>query len=186
MMNQTTRTIHGYLGELNDCLRDLPRGRREEITGDIRAHIDAALDEAGEQSPAVIASILDQLGAPEEIAAAARVDSPPQRTRVCALDIVTIVLLLVGGVVLPFVGWILGVLMLWASNTWRTKDKVVATLLIPGGLFASFVAGFISAHRLSGGPGAGTWTLLTLVLILTIGGPLFTTVWLTRHAHRVV
>ena len=122
-MKQTTPTVHGYLDQLDRCLRDLPRGRREEITREIRTNIDAALDDAGGQSPAVVATILDQLGSPEEIADAARIDAPPHRPRIATRDVTTIVLLLVGGVLLPFIGWFIGVVMLWASNAWRTRDK---------------------------------------------------------------
>lgn len=210
MKNQTTPAVDGYMDELNLCLRDLPRGRREEIIGEIRAHIDAALDDAGQQSPAVIATILDQLGSPEEIAAAARIDAPPQQSRITTRDTITILLLLIGGFVLPLIGWIIGVVMLWTSNAWRTRDKILATLLVPGGLLSGvFAVGAIPVYSMSGiettcrpqdpnfgtgadhcvttgGPGAGTWTLLTIVVILTIVGPLFTTFWLTRQARRLV
>lgn len=207
MKNQTTPTVHGYLDELNDCLRDLPRGRRDEITRDIRAHIDAALDDAGQQSAAVVATILDQLGSPEEIAAAARIDAPPHRPRISTRDIITILLLLIGGLMLPFIGWIIGVVMLWTSDAWRSRDKILATLLVPGGLFAPILLGglafavtttnCVSAPVVvpgtstpstssdtcssTGGPGIVGWILL----ILAVGGPFFTALWLARSARRL-
>ncbi len=206
-MKQTTPTVHGYLDELNHYLRDLPRGRREEITRDIRAHIDAALDDAGQQSPTVVATILDQLGSPEEIAAAARIDAPPHRPRISTRDIITILLLLIGGLVLPFIGWIIGVVMLWTSDAWRVRDKILATLLVPGGLFAPILLGglafavtttscvsapvVVSGTSTSstssdtcsstGGPGIVGWILL----ILAVGGPFFTALWLARSARRL-
>lgn len=207
MMKQTMPTVDGYLDELNRCLRDLPRGRREEIIRDIRAHIDSALEDAGGQSPAVIATILDQLGSPGEIAAAARVDAPPQQPRISTRDIITILLLLIGGLLVPFIGWIIGVVMLWTSDTWRSRDKVIATLFVPGGLLAPLVlgAGFalitqtscVSAPVVVSGPSApstisdtcsstgGPGALVWMLLALTLGGPLFTTFWLTRHARRL-
>ena len=90
------------------------------------------------------------------------------------------------------------------------EGQILATLLVPGGLLAGIVAaGSIPVYSMSGmettcrppdpyfgagtghcvttgGPGVGTWTLLTIALILTVGGPLFTTFWLTRRARRLI
>ncbi|MGI8577682.1 MAG: hypothetical protein ACR2KG_07135 [Nocardioidaceae bacterium] len=49
-------------------------------------------------------------------------------------DVAAVVLLLVGGVVVPVVGWLVGAVMLWSSTAWCVKDKLIATLLVPGGL----------------------------------------------------
>ena len=42
-------------------------------------------------------------------------------------------LILAGGF-LAGVGWILGIAWLWSSRTWTVTEKVLATLLIPGGI----------------------------------------------------
>lgn len=143
MANLTIPTVPGYLDELGRSLRDLPRARQKKVIRDIRAHIDAALVDAGDPSPAEIASILDHLGAPDEIAAAALADLPPVPPRIATRDVITIVLLLIGGVVLPVVGWIVGVVFLWSSNAWRARDKVLATLVVPGGLLPVLVLGTV-------------------------------------------
>ncbi|TWP36049.1 HAAS signaling domain-containing protein [Leekyejoonella antrihumi] len=212
MSNLTAPSVHHYLDELDRALHDLPRARRREILRDISAHIDAALADAPEQSPAVIATILDHLGTPTEIAEAARAELPPDRSRIAARDVIAIVLLLVGGVVVPFVGWLVGVVLLWTSTAWRTRDKLIGTLLVPGGLFApvllgggaTFFAsttedascGSVSAPTPSsaatvvqqctttGGPGIWSTILIIVLLIITVGGPLFSTFWLIRHARR--
>ena len=42
-------------------------------------------------------------------------------------------LVLAGGF-LAGVGWVVGVVWLWSSETWTRKEKTIATLLIPGGI----------------------------------------------------
>jgi hypothetical protein len=52
-------------------------------------------------------------------------------------DTVTVLLLMVGGLVLPFVGWLVSVGMLWAGPRWTRREKLLGTLvwpLGPGGL----------------------------------------------------
>lgn len=44
-------------------------------------------------------------------------------------EVATLFLLIV-----PVVGWLLGVVIAWRSAIWTTRDKVVATVLGPGGV----------------------------------------------------
>lgn len=217
MSNLTTPSARSYLQELNRALRDLPRARRREITRDIRAHIDAALADAPDQSPAMLATILDHLGTPVEIAEATRAELPPVQPRIAARDVTAIVLLLIGGIVVPFLGWLVGAVLLWTSTAWTAKDKIIATLLVPGGLLAPILLGGIAASTTSGsgsvgcgpvavpspsgaesgsaqvvqnctnstGPGVVPTILTIAFLIITVGGPLFSTFWLIRHARRL-
>lgn len=218
MSNLTKPSAQGYLEELNRALRDLPRGRRREISRDIRAHIDAALADAPAQSPAMLATILDHLGTPAEIAEAARAELPPVEPRIAARDVTAIVLLLVGGIVVPLVGWLVGAVLLWTSPAWRAKDKIIATVLVPGGMLAPVLLGGLAVAytttasgpvvcgpvpvplpsgpppggaqvaqncTTSAGPGVGSTILTVVVLIITVGGPLFSTFWLIRHARRL-
>lgn len=201
MPNLTTPSVQSYLDELDQALRDVPYGRRQEITRDIRAHIDAGLADAPQQTPTVIATLLDQLGTPAEIAEAAREELPPVRPRIAARDVFAMVLLLIGGFIVPLLGWILGAAMLWTSTAWRTKDKLIATLLVPGGLLtpglllvlllrSSSSCGPASTAPASSGnvqacaTTAGPAMLTIVLLIITVTGPVFTTFWLTRHAQR--
>jgi hypothetical protein len=48
-------------------------------------------------------------------------------------ETVAIVLLLVGGF-LWGVGWLVGVVLLWLSDVWTVRDKLIGTLVVPGGL----------------------------------------------------
>lgn len=42
-------------------------------------------------------------------------------------------LLLLGGFLLG-IGWFVGIGLLWTSNTWRLRDKLLGTFVLPGGL----------------------------------------------------
>lgn len=49
------------------------------------------------------------------------------------LETVALLLLLVGGF-FYVVGWFAGVVLLWLSRVWTRRDKVIGTLVVPGGL----------------------------------------------------
>ena len=50
------------------------------------------------------------------------------------IEVGALVMLLVGGLIVPIVGWFVGVVLLWVSNAWNVRDKVIGTLFVPGGL----------------------------------------------------
>ncbi len=56
--------------------------------------------------------------------------------RVGALEICAVIFLLIGGLIVPFIGWVVGVILLWVSPRWRRADKWLGTLVWPGGLLA--------------------------------------------------
>lgn len=114
-------------------------------------------------------------------------------------DVVTVFLLLVGGVTV--VGWVVGAVMLLASRRWTVRDKLVGLLVWPGGL-AVAVALVVFAptqqcvyvddsagRRHGGGECTGTaipgWLGVPL-LVLAIVGPLVTAVYLSHRARRAV
>jgi hypothetical protein len=113
-------------------------------------------------------------------------------------DAITVFLLLVGGVILPVVGWVAGAVMLLVSRRWTFRDKLVGLLVWPGGL--ALAAGLIvlaptrqcvyvddSAGHRHGGECTGTtipgWLGIPL-LVLAIIGPLLTAIYLARRARR--
>jgi hypothetical protein len=49
-------------------------------------------------------------------------------------EVAAVILLLFGGVVVTFLGWLAGVVLLWLSPPWRVREKVLGTLVLPGGL----------------------------------------------------
>jgi uncharacterized membrane protein len=142
-----------YLGRLDAAAWRLPAERRIELVAEVREHIDAAmLDRPGDE--AALRSVLDGLGAPEEIARAAveqeglpplpappSVPAPPAASNV--RDISTVLLLMFGGFLLGL-GWVVGIALLWTSTRWRTRDKWLATLVWPFGYAGVFVLSSIA------------------------------------------
>jgi hypothetical protein len=53
-------------------------------------------------------------------------------------EIGALILLPFGGVLLPLWGWFGGIALLWLSPRWRVRDKVIGTVVLPGGLFLAF------------------------------------------------
>lgn len=46
-------------------------------------------------------------------------------------SVVTVLLLILGGFVVPVVGWFAGVVMPWAGDRWSIGDKLLGTLIWP-------------------------------------------------------
>jgi hypothetical protein len=196
--------VRDYLGRLEKELADLPSARRREIVEEISEHIEearasGAADEAG------VRSLLERLGDPGDIAAEARERLGVPARQAGILEIAALVLLLIGGVVLPVVGWFVGVALLWASAVWTTRDKLVGTFVVPGGLGLSlFLAAFPAYTEacseeldpVSGAPIPGTQIctgsgppeamaiLGPILFVALLVAPLLTTVYLARRMRR--
>ncbi len=120
--------IEGYLARLHAAAAELTPGARNELLDDVRVHIAEARAREPEESDSAILNILDRLGEPAVVVTEARErlgvrQTPPYRPGL--LEIAAIVLL-------PFI-WPVGVILLWISPAWKTRDKVIGTLLPPGG-----------------------------------------------------
>jgi hypothetical protein len=136
------RLVDDYLDELDRELAGIPATRRHELADEIDDHIELARSELeGGGTEAEVRTLLDRLGDPAAIAADAAEGSvapaaPPRRGWVEGL---ALVLLPVGGLILPFAGWFVGVVLLWSSHAWRTRDKLLGTLVLPFGLLPAFL-----------------------------------------------
>ena len=157
--------IEGYLARLRAAAVDLTPGARDELTGDVRAHIAEARSRETEETDATILNILDRLGEPDELVSEARQrpnpstpgrqSAAPGPYRPGAMEIAAVVLL-------PFV-WPVGVILLWLSPAWRVRDKIIGSLLPPGGypgfffvlFFARLVFGFTITWNSGADPSAG-------------------------------
>ncbi|MFG2196061.1 HAAS signaling domain-containing protein [Streptomyces sp. NPDC048639] len=161
-----------YLAELERAAAALPPNRRAELLTDVRSHIDVAQAEAradsaaGTDDDAAVRTILNHLGDPQEIVAAALSDLPAAaesdlpavakadgapRTASAAREAAALILLILGGMlfwvfpVVPQVGWFVGLVLLCLSRRWTVGDKLIGAagialppLLLTGGmLFAT-------------------------------------------------
>jgi hypothetical protein len=137
--------VDDYLDRLEAAAAHLPRGRRTELVGEIEEHVDAALAEGGDDEVAV-RSVLERLGSPEEIAAAAG-DAPPERG---ALERAALIVLCFS-FVLPLVGYLIGAGLVLASKAWAERDKLIGLLLAPAVVFAAAVIVILVAEAIGGG-----------------------------------
>lgn len=107
----------------------------------------------------------------------------------------TALVLLTAGSVLPVIGWAVGVVVLWSSRVFKTPEKIAATFVLPGGVFA----GWVIAASITGVPVSGcaaslpsacpdttrisglTGLMVTLCIwVLSVSGP----VWAWWHLRR--
>jgi uncharacterized membrane protein len=142
-MNATTadQLVASYLARLRAALHDLPAARREELLEQVSEHIATARAELGpEASEAEIRLLLERLGDPATIAAEAGqrpddpAESPQTQKRAGWMEVAALILLPIGGIILPVLGWFVGVALLWSSARWTVRDKLIGTLVVPGGL----------------------------------------------------
>jgi uncharacterized membrane protein len=164
MKSTPDKLVDDYLERLDRALAGIPRVRRTEVCEEIAAHIAEARSTLDAEDEAAVRTLLDRLGDPADIAAeAAERPAPaaaPARPRGSGWDVVALILLLIGGVIFPVVGWLVGVVILWASATWTTREKLVGTLIVPFGLalptFLLTLGAGTSGGACFGGPGRET------------------------------
>jgi hypothetical protein len=172
----TDPLIERYLRQLKLAARRLPHRDRRELVADIEAHIVAGM-QAGDGTQASLRNLLDALGTPEEIVASAQ----PHNTanRLASRERWALVLVLIGGLVVPVVGWIVGLVLLWSSPAWSTSKKWLATLVWPTGVALPLIAaGFLLAALPN--PSVGL-----VVLVGALLAPVLVSYNLARSARSV-
>jgi hypothetical protein len=86
------------------------------------------------------------------------------------LEVATLVALLI-----PFLGWAVGVVLLWLSHTWTTREKRIGTLLALG-------VGVLALVALSN---PVEWIRPLLAIVLTIPTVIYLGVRLRAHADAM-
>ncbi len=160
-----------YLRRLERAARVLPRGQREELLAEIRSHLEVGL--APDATDAEARNLLDDLGSPADVVAAACPDHVPTRRGAC--EVFALVFLVVGFP--PILGWLMGVFLLVSSPLWSTRQKLLGILVWPGGLttVVAGVAGLVMAV-----PSPVNYVLMTVLVL----APLVVTVYLYQAAGR--
>jgi len=127
-----------YLLALSDALA----GESAQVRGDIVAGVREELEGLdAEQTAAKIA----ELGDPASVAASARKQQAPVRVERIVdvpvvgpplptaeprwLSLVAAVLVMLGGIVVPLVGWVAGIVVMWTSKAWMRRQKLFVTIL---------------------------------------------------------
>ena len=154
------QVVGSFLTQLEAALVGVPGEVRREIIAGVTEEL------AGLDAVTAVARI-EELGDPAFIAAEARAGIPP----VAAASVVpaspvvpapaavgeprwyvVLIALLVafGGCVVPVLGWIVGIVMMWRSKSWFGWEKWVATLFVP---IAVVLAALIMTFALPGSGG---------------------------------
>lgn len=134
------QVVEAYLQQLAEAAASLPAHRREDLLTDVTSHI-AEARAAGASSESDVRQVLQRLGDPSDIVAAATdglvlVEQPP---RLRLRDFTALILLLVGPAILV-IGWLAGVWLLWTSDRWTRAEKLLGTAAWPLGYGAAMVA----------------------------------------------
>lgn len=122
-----------YLTRLDDALRDVPHGIAAEIRAGIAEELSSLDPDAAEQR-------IRQLGDPRQIArealdAGTETPAPPvfaarptavPTTSTRGFAIISALALGFAGYIVPFAGWLVGIVLVAMSSMWRTGEKVVA------------------------------------------------------------
>lgn len=133
-MNATAhRLVDSYLGALDEVARSLPRRERDELVEQIRTHLAEAVTE--DMSEADVRNVLDALGDPHDIVAAAGPVRAPVRRG--AREVFALLFLVSG--IPPILGWLAGLGLLISSPLWTTRQKWLGAFVWPGGWFGLFI-----------------------------------------------
>jgi hypothetical protein len=120
----TDRLVDDYLRRLEAAAAHLPRARRVELVAEIRDHVRDAIGEQEVADDAAVLNVLERLGPPEEIVAAAE-PPPTAPARPRWIDVAAVLAL-----VLPLLGWFVGSVLVLISRAWSRRDKVIGLLLL--------------------------------------------------------
>jgi hypothetical protein len=127
MTTEVDALIRRYLQDLEAALHDLPANRRQELLDEVGEHIATARAGLEPETEAGVRTMLERLGDPADIAAESRerfgVPAAPAGPVTPWLEVVALVLL-----VIPFIGWVVGVVLVWLSRRWTTRDKLIGTI----------------------------------------------------------
>jgi hypothetical protein len=168
MTDYSDAIVAEYLRRLDIAASPLPPDRRTELVVEIGEHIAYARASGQAGDEAALRELLDRLGDPHDIVAEAREDpptdpagyprpgaygpppdafgAPPQHFRKprIGLEITAVILMTIGSII-PLLGWLAGAVLLWASRRFTIGEKLLATLVVPGGPFvALYVLGIDS------------------------------------------
>ena len=165
-VGETDKLIRGYLARLDAALQGVDLSRREEILTEVRGHIEEGRTRLDPDDVASVQTLLDRVGDPAAIAAEA--GAPPVGSG--RWDSWAPWLIIFGPIA-GGLGWLAGVLLVWISPTWSSRDKLIATIVPPVGLVALFF-GLVTALQAASCSGSASCTTSKVTLPLAVAIPL--------------
>jgi len=143
--------VEDYLARLDAAAAGLPDDRRAELVEGITEHLESARAAGAAADDAAVRTLLERLGDPEEIVAAAWDAPDPDTSRPApaarmtwqqwkhqpgtTLEGSALLLMTLGSL---FLAWPVGVWLMWHSQKWTRWEKTLGTLVVPGGPMAGF------------------------------------------------
>lgn len=122
---ETDRLVDDYLRRLEATAAHLQRSRRVELVAEIREHIEAALAEEDAADEVAVRNVLERLGPPEEIVDAAEPPPVEAPSRTGKLEIAAVI-----AFVIPFMGWVVGAVLVVLSRAWSGREKALGIGLV--------------------------------------------------------
>jgi hypothetical protein len=151
--------LKDYLDNLRMLSTSLPVDARTELLAGVSEHIDAARDAGEVETPDQAKKLVVRLGDPAELVRASWASNPSAFASSGADEIRgpntvaahrqarTVLLLLTIGSVVPLLGWLWGVTIVWTSERWSRRSRLVAALVVPGGPLAALVVSLWLARK---------------------------------------
>lgn len=157
-----------YLDALDRASLVLPADRRAELLADVSTHLDAELADSTDEVSA--RAVLDRLGDPATLVAEAATDLPrTASTGPSGAEIIALLLMGIGGVVLPLLAPAVGVGIMANTPRWSAHEVRVAWGILGLGL-AALLGGFVlMAMASTATPAAVSAGLLALGTVIVVG-----------------
>jgi hypothetical protein len=103
---------------------------------------------------------------------------------IASRDLLAVVGLVVGSLVIPVAGWLVGAVLLWRSDSWTVGEKLLGTLVWPGGLLLPLALPFLPyGVQLLRSPVLAMSVISVLVLTPMAVGALLLRRAAARHRH---
>lgn len=169
-MTQTSRWGQAYLDELERAAAVLPADRRVELLADVAAHLETDLASVSDEATA--RDVLARLGEPSRLVAEAAADLAPTPRGASApggAELVALLLMGIGGVVLPLLAPAVGVMIMGTSPRWATHHVRVAWAILGVGLAALLTGFALLAVTTQPTPGIVVAGLAALAVVVLVG-----------------
>jgi uncharacterized membrane protein len=190
---QTHPLVEDYLRRLANAAADLPEQRRVELVAEIETHLHDALSARDHHDEASVRNVLERLGAPEEIVDAVAdpglgaampsgQDASGSGRHIGGLEVAALITLTLGGFIVPIVGVLIGILLVWFTSMWTQREKAIGTalpvalLILPAAATAAIFAGWL--------PSTGAELLVMAVMFMPTIGGVITAIYLGVAAKK--